>query len=144
MKFIITENKLERVVIHWMNQNFSPDQLEIFKSEKYPDSIFFKKNGKVVMEQDKKSKYFWFHYDNIWSFFESFFGMEYKQIQEVLSYWLEKTLKLEGYTPLAFTGNFSILLEKTLKLEGYTPVTVDVHRNHRAIGRLVSWKRLSN
>ena len=100
MKFIITENKLERVVIHWMNQNFSPEQLEIVKSKHYPDSVFFKKNGKVVMEQDKKNKYFWFHYDNIWSFFESFFGMEYKQIQEVLSYWLEETLKLKGYTPL--------------------------------------------
>jgi len=83
-----------------MNKNFGLDQLEIVESEKYPDSIFYKKNGKVVMEQDKKNKNFRFDYDNIWSFFESFFGVEYEQIQEVLSYWLEETLKLKDYTPV--------------------------------------------
>jgi hypothetical protein len=83
-----------------MNKNFGLDQLEIVESEKYPDSIFYKKNGKVVMEQDKKNKNCRFDYDNIWSFFESFFGVEYEQIQEVLSYWLEETLKLKDYTPV--------------------------------------------
>jgi hypothetical protein len=99
MKFIITENKLNNVALSWMNNNYSSDQLEIVTSEKYPNSVFFRKNGKVVMEQDKKYKDFWVSYDEIWSFFESFFGMEYQQIREVLSYWLEETLKLEGYTP---------------------------------------------
>ena len=98
MKFIITENKLERAAIHWMNQNFSPDQLEVVENQKYPGSFFYKKNGKVVMEQDKKIKIFWFDYDEIWSFFESFFGFKYKEIQVVLTEWLEETLKLKGYT----------------------------------------------
>ena len=102
MKFIITKNKLNNVALSWMNKNFSPDQLEIVTSEKYPNSVFFRKDGKVVMEQDKKSKVFWFDYDEIWLFFESFFGMKYEQIQEVLRYWLEETFKLEGYTPPSF------------------------------------------
>jgi hypothetical protein len=97
MKFIITENKLNNVALSWMNQNFSPDQLEIVNSEKYPGSIFFMKDGVVVMEQDKKYKDFWLN-NEIWSFFESVFGMEYEQIQEVLSYWLENTFKLKGFT----------------------------------------------
>ena len=100
MKYIITENKLNNVALSWMNQNFGLDQLEMYTSETYPYSVFFKKNGKVVMEQNKKNKLFWFDYIEIWSFFESFFGMEYQEIQEVLSYWLETTLKLEGYTPM--------------------------------------------
>ena len=33
MKYIITENKLNKVALSWMNQNFSSDQLEIVKSE---------------------------------------------------------------------------------------------------------------
>ena len=99
MKFVITENKLNNIVLRWMNQNFSPDQLEIVTSEKYPNSIFFKKNGKVVMQQNKKNRNFYFDYDEIWLFFESVFGMEYEQIREVLSYWLEETLKLEDYIP---------------------------------------------
>jgi DNA-directed RNA polymerase delta subunit len=91
--------------------------LEIVTSEKYPNSVFFKKNGVVVMEQNKKNKRFWFDYDDIWSFFESFLGMEYQQIEEVLSYWLEETLKLEGYTPIkSYHSNFW-KLEETLKLK---------------------------
>ena len=99
MKILITENQVERTAIAWMNMNFSPDQLEIVTHEKYPNSIFYKKNGKFVMEQDEKNKNFWFDYDTIWSFFEQFFGLEQKEIQGVLKSWLEDTLKLEGYTP---------------------------------------------
>ena len=100
MIYIITENKLNNVVLSWMNKNFGLDQLEIVKSEKYPNSIFFKKNGEVVMEQDKKNKDFLFDYDEIWSFFESFFGIEYSEIQQLMEVWLEETLNLEEYTPM--------------------------------------------
>jgi hypothetical protein len=99
MKIIITESKLNKVAIKWMNQNFSPDQLEVIEHPDYPNSIFYRKNGKVVMEQNKKTKHFWFHYEDIWSFFKSFFGMEYQEIQEVLRYWLDEAFKLGGYTP---------------------------------------------
>jgi hypothetical protein len=98
MKFIITENRLNNVALSWMNKNFSPDQLEIAKFKEYPNSIFFKKDGVVVMEQDKKYKDFYFDYNDIWSFFESFFGMKYEQVQEVLSYWIDDTFKLKGFT----------------------------------------------
>ena len=102
MKFIITENKIQKVAFKFMNSEFSPDQLEIVTSEKYPNSIFFRKNGVVVMEQNKAFKVFYFDYDEIWSFFESLFSMKNKQIQDVMRYWLEETLKLEGYTPIPF------------------------------------------
>jgi hypothetical protein len=126
MKFIITENKLNNVSLSWMNKNFSPDQLEIITSEKYPNSVFFKKDGRVVMEQDKKNKHFWFSYDDIWSFFESFFGMEYVQIQEVLSYWLDDTFKLKGYKPTKLFKNRLYWLEETFKLKGYKPSFCEV------------------
>jgi hypothetical protein len=117
MKFIITENKLNNVALSWMNKNFSPDQLEIVESEDYPDSIFYKKDGKVVMEQGNKNKYFYFDYNDIWSFFESFFGMKYEQVQEVLRYWLEETLKLEGYRPHRGSFKADYELDETLKLK---------------------------
>ena len=102
MKFIITENQKEKIALNWMNKNYSPDQLEVVKSPKYPDSIFYKKNGKVVMEQDKKYKYFLFDYDEIWSFFQSIFSMENNEITGLMKIWLEETFKLRGYTPDAF------------------------------------------
>ena len=100
MKIIITESKLNKVAFKWMNLNFSPDQLEVIEHPDYPDSIFYRKNGKVVMEQNKKNKYFWFSNHDIWSFFESFFGMKYQEIRDFLRYWLDKAFKIEGYTPL--------------------------------------------
>ena len=137
MKFIITKNKLNNVALSWMNKNFSPDQLEIVTSEKYPNSVFFRKDGKVVMEQDKKSKVFWFSYDDIWSFFESFFGMEYQQIQEVLRYWLEENFKLKGYTPTWRTFIKHPRLEENFKLKGYTPRYLFSDLN-------LCWRRISN
>ena len=120
MKFIITENKLNNVALSWMNKNFSPDQLEIVTSEKYPNSIFFKKDGVVVMEQDKKYKDFYFDYNDIWSFFESFFGMKYEQVQEVLSYWIDDTFKLKGFTAMAGQSNIPVQIDDTFKLKGFT------------------------
>ena len=40
MKFIITENKIQKVAFKFMNSLFSPDQLEIVMSEKYPNLIW--------------------------------------------------------------------------------------------------------
>ena len=102
MKYLITESKVKEIALKWMDKNFGLDQLEIVKSPKYPDSIFYRKNGKVVMEQNLKNKHFWFHYDDIWSFFESFFAMKYDEIQSFMKVWLENTLNLEGYTPETF------------------------------------------
>ena len=99
MKILITENQLDKAALLWMNKNFSPDQLEIVTSEKYPDSIFYKKNGIVVMEQNKKFGYFWFDYGEIYSFFESFFSMEYKEWRRIMKIWLEETFNLRGYAP---------------------------------------------
>jgi len=121
MKFIITESQKEKILMSWMNENFGPDQLEVVTSDEYPNSIFYRKNGVVVMEQDKKTKYFWFDYNEIWSIFERFFGMEYKEIQSFLRYWLEETLNLEGFTPELLDYDLSSVLEETLNLEGFTP-----------------------
>ena len=99
MKYIITENKLNKVALSWMNQNFSSDQLEIVKSEEYPNSVFFILPSIFYILRLEKSKYFYFDYEEIWLFFELFFDLGYGQIQEVLRYWLEKTFKLESYTP---------------------------------------------
>ena len=101
MKLLITENQKERIALDWMNKNFSPDQLEVVTSEEYPNPIFYRKNGKVVMEQDKTNKNFYFDHDEIYSFFESFFGMKYKEWQGVMRIWLKETFNLRGYTPEA-------------------------------------------
>ena len=101
MKYIITENKIANIALHWMNSNFKPEKLEIVKSKEQPKSIFFKKNGKVVMEIDESTgKDFWFDDEAIWLFFESVLGMKHEEIQDILRYWLEEFLKVKGYRPM--------------------------------------------
>ena len=77
------------------------DDCDQITSEKYPDSIFFKRksDGKIIAEITKKMEWFWLHHDEIWSFFEKHFELEYEEIQEIASDWLEETFKLRGYTP---------------------------------------------
>ena len=92
----IIKHAYENNLLDYLN-NFK--DLEVVESEKYPNSIFYKKNGVVVMELNKKTKICWFDYDNIWSFFDIVFDMEYQEIQGFLNKWLEDTFNLKGYTP---------------------------------------------
>ena len=107
MKFIITENKLERVILKFINNELNLDQFEIVEHPDYPNSIFFKRNGRVVMEQDKKTKIFWFDYDEFWGYFMDIFGLDDKQIRIKFKHWLEETLKLEDYIPRRYLNSFS-------------------------------------
>ena len=72
---------------------------EIKISDKYPGSIFYIKNDKILFQQEMKNKYFWVEYDFIWSIFESKYGLNYTETQAFIKDVLETHIKLEGYTP---------------------------------------------
>jgi hypothetical protein len=87
----MTDN-LKNKIIQYLNSEFS--NLEQFKTEEYPDYIFFMKDGKVVFEYNKNNGDVGVSYDKIWSFLESFFGLEYKEIQDLTKEWVEEHYKL--------------------------------------------------
>jgi len=93
----------------------------MYKHDYYPNSIFYKKGDIFVINQDLKNKKFWIDYNQIWSFFESFFGMEYTEIQSIMNIWLEETDKLREYTPKTGITTENLKLEETDKLSEYTP-----------------------
>ncbi len=64
-----------------------------------PNVIIHKKKNKAFMLQEDEYMEFYFDYDEIWSFFDEVFDMEYEEIQRILSEWLEDTLNLKGYIP---------------------------------------------
>lgn len=96
MKFIISEIQQEKLISKWMS-NYSPEILDIIEHPKYPNSIFFKKNGKVIMEKDKSNKIFYFDYDTIWSPLMDKFQMDRKEIKEYLKYWLNDIFNIDDY-----------------------------------------------
>jgi hypothetical protein len=95
--------------------------------ERYPNRLFYKLNGKVVIEQDNKKKNFWTHYGEIWGVFETKFELNRQEIRDLMKGILEERLNLEGYTPGFLSFCFRSTLEERLNLEG------EVHTNHRGL-----------
>ena len=97
MKYIITESKLEKVAIKYLNKLYG--DLEEYRTDEHPDSVFFVKGKKVYMEQDLKNNYLYLDYDTIWSDLKNTFLFEYKDIQSIIKDWVEVTYNLRGVTP---------------------------------------------
>ncbi len=96
MKILITESKLERVAINWLNDNYG--DLEPYETEEYSDHIFYRKNKEIIFGYNKKNGYVYMNYDEIWSFLEGMFGMGYEQIQELTKVWVEERYNLRVTT----------------------------------------------
>ena len=107
MKYIITESQYNRAIDIFLNYLFEPH--EVKTSPKYPDSIFWVKDGKIIAEIDKTPQYFWVDRDK-WSTFSKFFSLEYSDVQRLIQSWLEEHYKLGELTPLAIMGAFPKLL----------------------------------
>ena len=90
--------RLDKLLLDESEQIIHPD---------YPHSIFFKRksDGRIIAEINKKNEHFWLDYNNIWSFFEHHFVMEYEEIREIARDWLDETFKLRGYLVTYLHGN---------------------------------------
>jgi len=97
MKYIITESKFEQVVIKYLNKMYG--NLEEYKTDERPDSVFFVKGKKVYMKQDLKNDDLYVDYDTIWSDLKNTFSLERGEIKSIISKWVEETYKLRGVTP---------------------------------------------
>jgi hypothetical protein len=96
MKIIITESRLGQIAINWLNKNYG--DLEPYETGKYPEYIFYKKGDEIIFDYNKKNGFVNVNYDEIWSYFQSFFGMEYKQIQDLTKVWVEERYNLRVTT----------------------------------------------
>jgi hypothetical protein len=98
MKYIITENKLDKVALTWLNNNFG-DLTPIVMYDK----TYYVNEDKLALfyyYNNKKNDYVYINYEEIWSFLESMFDMNDQQIQRVIRDWLEETYNLKGLTPI--------------------------------------------
>jgi len=96
MKILITESKLERVAINWLNDNYG--DLEPYETKKYYNRVFYRKGGETIFEYNKKNGYLYVSYTEIWSFFERMFGMNNQQIQDLTKVWVEEHYNLRVTT----------------------------------------------
>ena len=108
MKYIITESQYNKAIDKFISYQFEPHEEKT--SKKYPDSIFWTKNGRIIVEIENL-KYFWVIND-IWTNISSMFSLEYEETQEVIKYWLEEHYNLGSLTPGTFTYSGVITLEE--------------------------------
>ena len=108
-------NNLKHKIIKYLNSEYP--ELEQFETEKYPDYIFFMKDGEVVFDYNKKNGLVVVSYDKIWSFLKSFFDLEHKEIQVLTKEWVEEHYKLRSTTRILFGRNKREMVEEHYKLE---------------------------
>ena len=89
--------KKQELILKWLNKEFGnltpvvgDDRTFYVDKDRKPLFMYFQgsKNGDVYI-----------HHDRIWVFFESVFGMDYKQTQDIMNMWLEETYNLKGFIP---------------------------------------------
>ena len=85
----------------WFKEQLN--QMEIKEDrKKYPYSIYFYINNKVVMEQDEKNERLWVNYKKIWSFFESEFNLNWLEIKDLIRDMVEEHFKMRSFKLLFF------------------------------------------
>ena len=95
MKYIITESQYNKAIDKFITYQFEPHEEKT--SNKFPNSIFWVKDGKVIAEIEN-SKRIWV-LDSVWSSISDMFSFEYDDTRSVIKSWLEKHYKLGGLTP---------------------------------------------
>ena len=107
MKYIITESQYKNLIesddrLTKMVNKYITFQLEPHErkySKKYPDSIYWVKNGEVIVEIIKKTGEFWLS-DVIWETITRMFSLEHDELTQFMIKWLEEHYELGGLTPL--------------------------------------------
>jgi hypothetical protein len=103
MKYIITESKLENVVIKYLNKMYG--DLEEYRTDERPDSLFFFRGKKVYMEYHLKYGHLLNYghllidYYTIWKDLEDTFSLENDEIRHIITKWVEVTYNLRGVRP---------------------------------------------
>ena len=98
MKYIITESKLEQVIIKYLDEFYG--DLKEYRTDEYPGRVFYVEDKKFYMEHDLKNGYLYVDYHTIWEDLINIFGLERHEFKPIIKKWVEETYKLRGVRPL--------------------------------------------
>jgi hypothetical protein len=83
--------------------------------------IYYNREGEWIFYQDCKNEKFWAHYKRYWALLESYFDLEYREIQAITKLLVEEALNREVTTPITVATINGLMVEEALKLEVGTP-----------------------
>jgi len=95
MKIIITESRLHKVIFNWLDNMYG--DLKPIKLEKYPNQIFYVKEGEKypIIDYRVDSKIAHVNHDKIWYILEKFFQIGWSEIQDILHKWLKERYDMD-------------------------------------------------
>ncbi len=95
MKVIITESQYNRAIDQFISYYLEPH--EVRTSKKSPESIFWIKNGRVIVEIQNLTDFWVTKY--IWYNISKMFSLNYEDTKLVITTWLQKYYELGNLTP---------------------------------------------
>ena len=115
MKYIITESKLERAIIHFLNKMYG--DLTEYRTDEYPDAIFYIRGKKIYMERDVKKGALWVDYETIWEDLENWFSLGDDDIEYVIANWVKETYNIMDYIPYISNVRIRYGVEETYNIK---------------------------
>ena len=88
--------KINDISKKWLTGNYG--DLERCETDEYPDYTFYMKDGNLILNYNRKNGRCYISHEEIWSFLESVFQLEYKEIKGITREWVEEHYKLEVTT----------------------------------------------
>ena len=103
-EIVFIKGDLREAGLSWLNEiygNLKPDtdKHKIFYVDGERNPLFMY-DVRAQLKKIMNYLYYYIDYYRIWSFFESYFGMEYNEIQDLMKVWLGETYNLKGLTPI--------------------------------------------
>ena len=110
-----SDDKKTKIVKKWLSDNYS--DLETFETEWFMDYVFYIKDGRVMFDYNKKTGRAHINYEEIWSFLQSVFSIEYEELQEIMKEWVEDNFNIKISIMYQSSDSKYDDVEKRYKLE---------------------------
>ena len=113
------KDKIRKSEFKFLNYLF--ENMYSVKSKFYPDSTFFKKDDKVILELEKSGT-LWVLY-SVWTDISDMFSYGYEETQQLIKEWVEAQLKSEEVTPRQVVSGSFDWIHKQIILEKMIPTS---------------------
>jgi hypothetical protein len=113
-------DKLKHRIINYLNKEYSG--IVDYETDDWKEHIFFMKDGKVLNYYSKINGVVYISYSKIWSLLETFFGLNYQEVQDLTKIWVEGHHRFKVTTTVEERGELIDLVEEHHRLNVTTIV----------------------